>query len=311
MTRQGLRLAYAAAVLNAVIIGFSFLFAKIALAYTHPLDTMTYRFIVSFGALLLWLQVQRGGRKLNMRAVMRIIPLALLYPIGFFTLQAYGLQYATSAEGGMLHAFTPVLTMGFAALLLKEQITPLQTASIVLSACGVSIIVMSQDRGVELSGLLGILLLLASCLAFAGYSVMAKSLLSHMTPINITFWMQGIGVVCFVSASFSMHMTNGTFYKLIEPLSSLPFVASILFLGLLSSLVTALTANYALSKLEASRAAVFMNLSPIVSIAAGALFLGESITIWQLVGAALILIGVVGANRPRPNKAERQLHAAE
>lgn len=48
MNRKELRLAYLFAVLNAVIIGFSFLFTKIAIEYAHPLDTLTYRFAASF-----------------------------------------------------------------------------------------------------------------------------------------------------------------------------------------------------------------------------------------------------------------------
>ncbi|MNE95257.1 EamA-like transporter family protein [compost metagenome] len=41
---------------------------------------------------------------------------------------------------------------------------------------------------------------------------------------------------------------------------------------------------------------VFTNLSTLVSIAAGALFLGEEVTLYHWIGSALIIAGVVGAN---------------
>jgi Permeases of the drug/metabolite transporter (DMT) superfamily len=69
-------------------------------------------------------------------------------------------------------------------------------------------------------------------------------------------------------------------------------------LGILSSLVTAFTANYALSRLEATKAVVFSNLSTVVSIAAGALVLGEPVEIYHLAGSLLIIAGVWGTNRP-------------
>ncbi|MNC80190.1 EamA-like transporter family protein [compost metagenome] len=42
---------------------------------------------------------------------------------------------------------------------------------------------------------------------------------------------------------------------------------------------------------------VFTNLSTIVSIAAGAFFLGEEITVYHWIGSLLIIAGVIGTNR--------------
>src|SRR5689334_18265212 len=85
------------------------------------------------------------------------------------------------------------------------------------------------------------------------------------------------------------------------------FIVSILYLGVMSSLVTALTANYALSKMEASKMSVFANLSTVVSIAAGAMFLGENITLYHIIGSALIITGVMGANRFERKKAAKRM----
>jgi drug/metabolite transporter (DMT)-like permease len=41
---------------------------------------------------------------------------------------------------------------------------------------------------------------------------------------------------------------------------------------------------------------VFTNLSTIVSIAAGSLFLGEKVTMYHLIGSLMIITGVIGAN---------------
>lgn len=40
--------AYVSAILYSIIIGFSFLFSKISLTFADPLDTLAYRFTVSF-----------------------------------------------------------------------------------------------------------------------------------------------------------------------------------------------------------------------------------------------------------------------
>lgn len=285
------------AVLNAIIIGLSFLFAKLALDYASPLDTLAFRFATPL--LVMSVPAAFGWIKLNYRGkpVYKILLLAVMYPLGFFLLQAFGLQHATSAEGGILYAFTPVVTMIAASLFLKETTTVLQKLSIFLSVFGVVFIFVMKGSRIDLSNMLGISLLLLTCVVFAGYTVMARSLSKQFSPAEMTYLMQGMGFVTFLTVSVTRHAAAGTIDGLFAPLTSGTFVVSILFLGIVSSLVTALTSNYILSKMEASKMSVFSNLSTIVSVAAGAMFLGEEITVYHLIGSVLIIAGVIGTNR--------------
>lgn len=296
MNQKGLKLAYLFAVLNAVIIGFSFLFAKMALDYAHPLDTLTFRFAASF--VVMSIPVAFGWVKLTYRGkpILKALLLATMYPLGFFTLQAFGLQHASSAEGGILYAFTPVVTMVLASVFLKEATTVLQKLSIFLSVFGVVFIFVMKGSSIDLSNMTGIFLLLLTCVAFAGYSVLARSLSKQFSPAEITYLMLGIGFAVFLAVSFTNHAVAGTLDRFSEPLASGTFIVSILFLGVASSLVTALTANYILSKMEASKMSVFTNLSTIVSMAAGAMFLGEEVTVYHLIGSVMIIAGVIGTN---------------
>jgi Predicted permeases len=297
MNRKELRLAYSFAVLNAVIIGLSFLFAKVALEHADPLDTLAFRFAASF--LVMSVPVALGWFKLSYRGKpwYKVLLLASMYPLGFFTLQAYGLQHATSAEGGILYAFTPIVTMIIAAVFLKESTSVLQKLSIFLSVFGVVFIFVMKGSGIDWSNLTGISLLLLTCFAFAGYTVLVRSLSKQFSPAELTYLTLGVGFVVFMIVSFSSHAAGGTLDRFFAPLSSTPFVLSILFLGVVSSLVTSLLANYILSKMEASKMSVFANLSTIVSMGAGAMFLGEELTMYHLIGSVLIIAGVIGTNR--------------
>jgi len=69
-----------------------------------------------------------------------------------------------------------------------------------------------------------------------------------------------------------------------------------LYLGILSSVVAYFLANYTLSKIEASRSAVFANISTIVSIVAGVVVLHESFQVYHVIGSIMILVGVWGTN---------------
>lgn len=273
------------------------MFTKIALEHAQPIDTLTYRFAISFAVMSI--PVMFGRVKLHYRGkpLYKALLLATMYPLGFFTLQSFGLQHATSSEGGILYAFTPVLTMLLAALFLKEATNVLQKLSIFLSVFGVVFIFWMKGSSIDLSNMTGIFLLFFSCLAFAGYSVLARSLLRTFSPAEISYLMLGIGFVTFLVISLTDHATAGTLDQLIAPLASGTFIMSILYLGVMSSLLTALMANYALSQLEASTTSVFSNLATVVSIIAGVMFFNEEITMYSLIGSLMIIIGVIGATR--------------
>ncbi|WP_223068612.1 DMT family transporter [Paenibacillus caui] len=304
INKNGIWLAYLCAVVNAAIIGFSFLFVKIALEYAGPIDTLTYRFAVSFAALTI--PVILGRIRLNYygKLLYKALLLATMYPLGFFIFQTYGLRFATSSEGGILYAFVPVLTMLMGSLFLKESTTVLQRLSICLSVIGVIFIFFMKGKGIDISNLTGIFLLVISCLAFAGYSVLARSLLRTYRPMEISYLMLGIGFFSFLVMSLSDHAAAGTLYRLLSPLAKGKFIASVLYLGVMSSLVTTLTANYALSKIEASKISAFSNLSTVVSIAAGAMVFGEDIKVYHIIGSVLIIAGVWGTNRFGLKKSE-------
>lgn len=311
MNSSGLKWAYVCAVMNAIIIGFSFLFMKVALDIADPVDTLAFRFAASFAVMSI--PVLAGKVRLNYRGknVRKLLMLAALYPLGFFTLQAYGLKYATSGEGGILFAFTPVLTVLLAFSFLKETTTRLQKLSIGLSVSGVLFIFLMKGSRIEWSNMKGIILLFLSCLAVAGYSVLARRLLKLFRPAEITYVMLGIAFLVFLVVSVARHAAAGTVGLLFVPLASGTFVTAILYLGVLSTLVTALSSNYALSKIEASKMGVFTNLSTIVSIAAGALVLGEEVTVYHIVGSALIIAGVIGTNLLGEKPKGQVLHRAQ
>ncbi|RNB87009.1 EamA family transporter [Brevibacillus fluminis] len=297
MTNKGLGLAYVFAITNALIIGFSFLFTKNALAAADPLDTLAFRFIASF--LVMSIPVLTGHIKLNYRGkpLGSLLVLALLYPTSFFTLQTFGLLHATSAEGGILIALTPVITMVLASLFLREKTNLMQKLSILLSVFGVLFIFIMQGGSIDPTHIGGIVLLLLSGFAISGYNVQSRSLSKQFTPSELSYVMMGFGFVLFLLVSVGKHIATGTMGQFFTPLANGQFVIAVLYLGIMSSLVTSMIANYVLSKIEAAKMSVFSNLSTVVSLAAGAIFLGEEVSLYHVIGAALIIIGVVGANR--------------
>ena len=82
--------AYISALLYSFIIGFSFMFVKLALTITSPLDTLAHRFTIAFIAASI--PIIFGFVKLNIsfKNILTLLPLAIFYPALFFAFQAFG-----------------------------------------------------------------------------------------------------------------------------------------------------------------------------------------------------------------------------
>ncbi|QDX93945.1 EamA family transporter [Brevibacillus laterosporus] len=288
--------AYIAAILYSIIIGFSFLFVKLALQVSTPLDTIAHRFTISFIIMLIpvlcgWIPV-----RIKWHGLKKIIPLALFYPAIFFVLQVYGLQYTSSSEAGIIQATVPIFTLIIASVFLKERSSGLQKASLFLSVAGVIFIfVMKGNSSIQFSGT-GTLLIVLSCLAFAAYSVLARSLTKRWKPLELTFIMMTLGFVCFNVLSILQHLINGTTSAFFAPWGDQRFLLATLYLSILSSIGTAFLSNYVLSKIEATKMSVFNNFSTLISMLAGVFFLQENLEYYHYVGAAMIVAGVIGTS---------------
>src|SRR4051794_18017087 len=94
---------------------------------------------------------------------------------------------SSSAEGGILYAFTPIVTMVFASLFLKETTNVMQKISIFLSVFGVLFIFIMKGNTLDWSNMTGIILLVLTCVAFAlvtaltGNYVLSKIEVSKMS----------------------------------------------------------------------------------------------------------------------------------
>ncbi|MCZ8514438.1 DMT family transporter [Paenibacillus filicis] len=287
------RKAYMAAVLNALIIGFSFLFVKMALAEASPFDLLAYRFTASFAAVLPVMLV------LKPKDLAALLPLALLYPGLFFAYQTVGLVYASSSEAGIIQAAVPIFTLLLAACFLKERASRHHYLFMLLSVAGVvTIVVMKGTKLGNGSSAAGLLFVLVSAVSLAGYSILARKLTKSYGVIEITFVMAFLGFLVFGGIAVVQHAVQGNWGSFFRPLASRPFLVSILYLGVLSSLVTSYLSNYALSQIEAYKISIFNQLATMVSIAAGVIVLHEPLLIYHVIGAVLIIAGVVGVCIP-------------
>lgn len=298
MKEKNLFKVYSAAIVYAFIIGLSFVFTKFALEYNNPIDILGHRFLVAAIGLLIFLKLNKIKVDLNKKDFLRILPLALVYPLLFFTLQTFGLKHATSSEGGILLAIGPIFTLLLSSIFLKEKTTLIQKLSVFLSVFGVIFIffMKSYSQGSDDRNILGIVLLVLTAVCFAMYNVLARSYSKDYDNIQLITVMIIISFIGFNILSLGQNIINNDISAYIKPFTYPKYIIAILYLGILSSFVSSMLTNYALAHIEASKMSVFANLGTLISIIAGAVILKENIFYYDILGAILIILGVLGTN---------------
>jgi len=302
--------AYLAAVSMAVIIGFSFLANKVTLTTASPWAVLAHRFTFSFLALIILKMFGFFKFRLKKEEILSILPLSLFYPLLFFSLQILGLQKVFSSEAAIIQATTPLLTMLLAAVILKEKTKSMQKIFMLISLSGV--IYISVMKGTDLSrgSLAGYVLLLLSSLSSAANIVLIRKKIRDHSFLKLTSVAITAGFIIFSTINVIMHLAEGRINDYFTPLMTPSFLIGVMFLGILSTLGTSLLSNFALTRLEASRMSIFNHLGTVISILAGVLILKETLEGFKIIGAVLIIIGVIGTNyfAKAHHKAAQQPH---
>lgn len=287
---------YFTALITNIIFGLSFLFTKKALMVSNPITLVAFRFLLAFIIMSLLIAFKVIKVNYKNKPMKWLIVLAIIETIIYFIFETYGLQRTSSSLGGLMIALIPIVVTILAIYFLNEKPSRKQVLSIILSVSGVVLIILMDGSKNSGNSILGVLFLSVAVFSAAFFNIIARKISKHFTAIEVTYFMMFLGAIFFNIVSVSNHILNGSLTNYFEPLKSSSFVLSILYLGILSSIVAYFLANFTLSKMEASKSAVFANISTIVSILAGVIFLKENFHLYHTIGSAMILIGVWGTN---------------
>ena len=288
--------AYLAITIQALIIGFSFLFVKIALRSTDTFSLLAHRMSFAAAAILIYQFFTPERIKIDARGLLEVLPICIVYPISFFLFQTIGLKTVGSSEAGIVYAIVPILTLFIARLVLNEQIGRSKKLLMLLSVAGVIFINVMNGFSLENYNVLGFLCILISAVSFASYNVLAKKLTVRYSVFTLAAVMSISGCLVFNGISVTRHLINGNLGDYFAPFSDPSFVVAMFYLGVLSSLVTSLLSMYALDRLEATKVGLFNNVSTVVNILSGTIFLHEPLFSYHYFGIAAILAGTIGFN---------------
>ena len=279
--------AYIAAFLIVVIWGCTFVQTKLLInAGLRPDEIFTLRFIIAYLLIL-----PLAGRRLFLDSARDELTALLLGLFGgslYFIVENYALAYGYCSNVSLIVCLTPLVT----ALIVgwrypSERLGKAGVIGSVIALAGMALVVFNGNFVLKLSPL-GDILALAACLCWALYSQLIKRLGARYSNMLVTRKVFGYGLLTILPIVLLRGINYGAVID-----GGFPVWGNILFLGCVASMLCFLGWNWCLERIGTVRATNLLYLNPVVAITTSSLFLGERVTWLALLGAALILCGLL------------------
>lgn len=212
----------------------------------------------------------------------------------YFWLQYTGVQLTNAGISAVIVVgLIPLTTMLISGLTLREPLGGKRALALALGAIGV--VVVASQRGVQVameSGFLfGTICLIANALCFSIYSTLIRGIRARYPSLTVTAGMTIAGTLGLLLLSLVTE-DWGTLAAL-----SVDQWLSILYLAVVCSVLAYFFYNYALTKIEATQAAVWIYLEPVVAVVLGVFMLGETVTLHTILGGLVILASLLLTQR--------------
>lgn len=308
MTRHRLML-YAMALGSVALWGASFPLTKVAMAEIGPTSLAFLRWAISAMVLFAW--VAAGASRPARRAPGIISGAAAAPPTGigvlvrehgltiawvavtgvtlFYYLENMAMRYTTATNASVLSNFTSVFIVLISALLLRERLAGLEWLAMGLAFAGAVLVSVGASQ-VSFGGtsLRGDALMVGASFFGAIYSIGGKRLSERHDPLAVTALVAAVGALFLLPLA----LLEGLHLDL-----SPRVWAYILVLGVGAGALANLWWMVILRHTRASRAAAALLVIPVVSAALSVTLLREPLTPTIILGAILVLGGVVVVQR--------------
>mgnify|MGYP001607692362 CR=1 FL=1 len=215
-----------------------------------------------------------------------------------------GLKYSYAINASVIVSITPLLTLLFAHIFLKEKYTTKLVLGALIALSGVILIVGTPILKTDIMSSIGNLFLVAAAFAWVGHELFSKRLLKSYTPLVCAFYTTFLGGL-FFSPLFVLDIVKNPDW--ISNVSK-SGVLGLLYGTFAASIIGYVAWQKGLAKTTASEASFVFYLLPLSGILFSIILLDEKFSPFLLIGATLILIGVIFAELHRKKTKFSSIH---
>jgi len=234
--------------------------------------------------------LHRGALLPPRRLMPRVVLCSLLGVFANQMLALEGTARTSAASAGLLMTMIPVFTFLIAALSRQERFGRRQLIGVPIAMSGAVWLLAHADSSSAPGSapLLGNALIVLNTLAYAGYLVLSRRLLTRIPPAVLLAWAYGISALAAPFLAYGQVLVP-------DAPDAAARAAGWWGLGLLlvgPTFLAYLLNTFALSRVPASVTAIYIYMQPAVAALAAYFVLGEELTADFGIAAALVFTGI-------------------
>lgn len=271
-----------------ILWGTTFVSSKVLLnAGLMPADIFLYRFLMAY-ALMLCVSHKMMWSE-NWKDELTLVGLGIMGGSLYFLTENMALIYSTTANVSILVSTCPLLTALVIAVFYKSDRMKLrQVIGSLVALAGAVLVILNGQLILHLNPL-GDALALTAAMTWAFYSLFMRRIMGRYSADFITRKVFGYGVLTILPYYIIAEPLNMDW----ELLTDAKVMGNLLFLGVVASTGGYLLWNWVMQKLGAVKATNYIYLQTLVTMTAGAVVLGERVTWMGLMGALVLIMGMV------------------
>lgn len=287
--------AYGAGLALLAALGFSLKAIFVKLAYPYGVDAITLLALrMGFSLpVFLWVGLahQRAGANLSGGDWGRLFVLGCLGYYGASILDFWGLQFISAGLERLILFTYPTLTILIGVLFQGKPFSKREGLAVVLCYIGIGFAFMHDlGQGDSRNVWIGSALVFGSSISYALYLSGSASMIARLGAMRFS------ALAMLVSSAVTLlhFATSQPLTAFIQPL---PVYGWALAMALFATVVPVFAQSAAIRSLGAGSASLFGMVGPLLTIGFGWWLLDESISLAQMAGAGLVLLGILMVSR--------------
>lgn len=280
-------LSIAGLLIVTAIWGGGFVASDIALKSFTPMQIMTIRFLLATILMAIPLLVKKVRITRQEFGAGALIGLALF---AGFALQVVGLQYTTPSKNAFLTAINVVIVPFIAYLITRRKIAKREVLGALLSVIGAGVLSLRGFSGIGLGD--GLTLLCA--FGFAFQIVLTGIYVKNHRVIALNFVQM---LTSFVLSLLSVLISGQVHFS-----GNINGCLSVFYLGAISTALCYAIQTICQKNLDETQSAVILSMESVFGMLFSVILLGETLSLRKVLGAAILLAGVIVASIPSHSK---------
>jgi drug/metabolite transporter (DMT)-like permease len=203
------------------------------------------------------------------------------------TLFVKGLSLSTTIHASLLILITPILITFFAAFMMRERVTTKTIVGLLSGVAGAVVLVSSREnKHVGDQILLGDILIIINAIAYAFYFVLVRKLMQDYPPLHVIRWVFSFGLLAIVPLGWS------EVAAIDWQVATWKVWAALAFITIGGTFLAYLFNLFSISKLGPGVTGAYIYTQPVFAAIIGISLLNEEFSLYKLLSACLIFLGV-------------------